>query len=83
MHGVMIVTVVFACIVLALGIICGTLISLVRLRQGGGISRQDRHRQTDEARMVQEIYNGLSKLEERVESLETILMDGNRKDRKS
>ena len=82
MHGVMIVTVVFAGIVIALGIICGTLISLIKLRHGGGISRHDRRQQTEEARMVQEIYNGLSKLEERVETLETILMDSHRKDHK-
>ena len=29
----------------------------------------------DEAKLMQELYQGLSKLEERVESLETILLD--------
>ena len=35
---------------------------------------------SDEARLMQELYQGLSKLEDRVESLETILLD--RKERK-
>ena len=29
----------------------------------------------DEARMMQEIYNGLAKMDNRVESLETLMMD--------
>jgi len=36
---------------------------------------------TDEAKLMQEIYQGLSKLEERVESLETILLDRKDKER--
>ena len=35
----------------------------------------------DEAQLMQELYQGLSRLEDRVESLETILLD--RKDRNS
>ncbi len=34
----------------------------------------------DEARLVQEIYQGLNKLEDRVESLETILFDRKERD---
>jgi hypothetical protein len=30
--------------------------------------------------MIQEIYQGLSRMEERVESLETILLDSDKKD---
>jgi phage shock protein B len=37
--------------------------------------------ETDETKMVQEIYQGLSDMEERVEALETILLD-REKDRK-
>jgi len=36
---------------------------------------------SDEAKLMQELYQGLSKLEERVESLETILLDRKEKDR--
>lgn len=36
---------------------------------------------TDEAKVMQELYQGLSKMEERVENLETILLDRDRKER--
>ena len=35
---------------------------------------------SDEAKLMQELYQGLSKLEERVESLETILLDRKERD---
>jgi phage shock protein B len=47
----------------------------------GGVSRKERKHQSDETRMIQEIYQGLSRMEERVESLETILLDSEKKDR--
>jgi phage shock protein B len=49
----------------------------------GGISRKHRQSQTDETRMIQEIYHGLSRMEQRVEALETILMDHQGKDRQT
>lgn len=33
----------------------------------------------DETRMIQEIYHGLSKMEDRIETLETLLIEGERK----
>lgn len=33
----------------------------------------------DETRLIQEIYHGLTKMESRVETLETLLIDGERK----
>lgn len=36
--------------------------------------------QTEEAKLIQELYQGLSKMEERVEALETILLDRERKE---
>jgi hypothetical protein len=45
-----------------------------------GISpEQDSQRQAEETRLIQEIYQGLSQMEERVEALETILFDRQRK----
>ena len=35
--------------------------------------------QADEAQMIQELYQGLSKMEVRVEALETLLLDQERK----
>ena len=79
MTAVFIVSVVFAGIVLALAIICGTILLSMRIRHGG-ISRKSRKAQSEEARMFQEIYHGLSSMEKRVDSLETILLDKTGKD---
>ena len=40
-----------------------------------GGSRERRQRESDESRLMQEIYHGLERMEKRVEALETILMD--------
>jgi phage shock protein B len=49
----------------------------------GGLSRTDQKAQAEETKMVQEIYEGLSRMEQRVESLETIILDRKGKDRES
>lgn len=80
MTPVFIVSIVFGGIVLALAIICGTILMLTRLRYGG-ISQKNRQSQADEARMMQDIYHGLLKMEKRVDALESILMDQKWKDK--
>ena len=80
MTAVFIVSIVFAGIVLALAIICGTILMSMRIRRGG-ISRKGRQAEAEDARLFQEIYQGLSKMEKRVDSLETILMEKTGKDR--
>ena len=80
MQAVFIVAVVFGGIVLSVAIVAGTILMGMRMRHGG-MSGKSRRNQTDEDRMVQEIYQGLSDIEKRVESLETILMDRYGKDR--
>jgi len=82
MNAVLIVAIVFGSILLALAIVGGTILSAIRLRHGG-VSRKSREADSDETRMIQEIYAGLSKMEKRVENLETILMDEYGKERKS
>ena len=74
MHGAVIVAIVFIGIVLALAIIGGTILIAIKILKGG-VSRKSQRYQAEEARMIQEIYQGLSRMEERVESLETILLD--------
>jgi len=49
------------------------------------ILRGNRRRRTgpeseEETRMIQEIYSGLARLDERVEALETLVLDRERKD---
>ena len=79
MSAVLIVLIVFAGLVLSLAIVGGTILMSIRLRHGG-LSKKDRQQQVNEAEMIQEIYSGLSKMEERIDALETILMDRSGKD---
>ena len=73
---------VLAFIVLGLFLIgCLILLGFKLLR--GGFSNNERHRHNEETRVIQDVYKGLSKMEERVEALETLLMDQERKGNKS
>lgn len=80
MPGVIIVVTVFAGIVLALAVIGSTILMGLRIIKGG-IPSRDQKTQTNEARTIQEIYQGLARMEKRVEALETIIIGGER-DRK-
>jgi phage shock protein B len=82
MHGVMVVAIVFGGAVLILAIIGSTILMGIKIMKGG-VSRKDQEFQTEETEMIQQIYQGLSRLEERVEALETIIIDRDRKDRGS
>ncbi|MCF7668190.1 MAG: hypothetical protein K9N48_00230 [Verrucomicrobia bacterium] len=48
---------------------------IVRLAGKGGASKEGRMRDADETRIIQELYDGMNKLEERIESIETILIE--------
>ena len=78
MNSVFIVAIVFGGLVLALAIIGSTILMGIRIVKGG-VSRKGQAYQADETRMIQEIYQGLSKMEERVDALETILLEQERK----
>ncbi len=80
MHAVMIVATVFGGIVLALAIVGSTILMAIKIIKGG-VSRAGQKSQAEEARMIQEIYEGLSKMEQRIDSLETIILDRKREDR--
>ena len=73
------VSVVFAAIILGLAIVIGLVLAAMRLRNGG-FSEKQRMRHNEETRMIQEIYNNLSRMESRIEALETIVMDDFGKD---
>lgn len=75
MNSVLIVAIVFGTIVTLAGLLCGTILFIMKMRHTG-ISAKDRKGASDEAMMIQEIYRGLEKMEQRIEALETILMDG-------
>jgi phage shock protein B len=82
MEGVLIVAIVFGGTILALAIIGSTILMAVKILRGG-LSRKGQKTQTEEARIIQEIYQGLSRMEERVEALETILLETKGKDQAS
>jgi phage shock protein B len=61
-------------IILALALVCGSVLLVVRLLRGGwsGEGRKDR---TEESGTIQDIFQGVEKMEKRVEALETIILD--------
>lgn len=54
-------------------IICGTIATVIN-------KRSSRNEDPEQTRMIQEIYHGLERMEQRIEALETILFDSNRKE---
>ena len=81
MQALIIVAIVFGCITLWLALIPGTIIFLKRSNKGG-LSGKSKGLADEETRMIQEIYQSLSRMEKRVEALETLLRDKERKDKK-
>jgi hypothetical protein len=80
MYGPLIVAICFGgsiLLVLSIGLL---IIGIIKAGKTGGLSKKEKSARDDEARMIQEIYRGLSKMEERVEALETILIERQRKD---
>ena len=82
MEAIPIVGLLFIAPVIALAVICGTILLAIRIIKGDS-ARGGQEREADEAKMIQEIYQGLSRMEERVEALETILLDRAKGDQKN
>jgi len=59
-------------------IVGGFVIEGLKIMKGDS-SRQDGKLRAQETKLIQEIHQGLSRMEERVEALETILLDRERK----
>jgi hypothetical protein len=79
MNSALIVAIVFGGIVLALAIVGSTILMAIRILKGG-FTRKSRNIEAEEARMIQQIYQGLSAMEKRVDALETILLEQERKE---
>jgi phage shock protein B len=56
-------------------VVAGLALALLRALMGSGRSGTE-----DETRMIQETYSGLARLEERIEALETLILDKERKE---
>ena len=82
MEGAIIVGIVFSGIVLCLAIIGGTILMGIKIAKGG-ISRKSQQSHSDDAKMIQEMYQGVTRMEARVEALETILLEKERKESQS
>ena len=80
MSAVLILIIIFGGSILALAIIGSTILMAIKILKGG-LSRKGQKIQADEAEVIQQIYQGLSRMEERVEALETIILDRERKEK--
>ncbi len=78
MHSAIIVAIIFSGVVMAIAVIGGTILMAIKLFKGSS-NPSDRHTAAEEARMIQEIYRNLNRMEERVEALEIILLEKDRK----
>jgi phage shock protein B len=56
------------------------LIKVLRVVTGTPSRRQQKQRLDDEAKEMQELYQGLVRMERRIEALETLLLDRERKE---
>jgi phage shock protein B len=74
MIAVLIVAIVFGSIVAIFAIIFGFLLLGKKMKRGGSFS-QSEQLNADETRLIQELHQGLSRMAERIEALETILQD--------
>jgi phage shock protein B len=52
--------------------VCVTVIVVIKVLRGGSRGRNESS--AEDARVIQDIYNGLLKMEERIEALETIMV---------
>ncbi|MBW1708658.1 MAG: phage-shock protein [Deltaproteobacteria bacterium] len=78
MPAVFIVMIVFLAPLIALGIFASFVLAVIRVWRGEAL-RQNRPQRDEETRLIQEIYQGLLKMEDRIGALETILLDPERK----
>lgn len=75
MHGAMIVAIGIGGVILLLATLGLIIIGIIRAAKTGGLSSKDRKAHADETKMIQDLFQGLSRMEERVEALETILIE--------
>jgi phage shock protein B len=75
MEHVLIVAIVFGALFIAPLLFLFGIVLLVGRLRGGGLSRKGRQEEAEAARMIQEIHQGLARMEERIETLESILIE--------
>ncbi len=78
-RGLFFLSVLFGIALLGFVIIGGSLLIIVRILRGG-VSRKEQYLLGEEAKMIQNLYSGLSRMESRVEALEKILVEKENKE---
>lgn len=81
MSGVFIAIITVGGSILALVILGIIIMAVIRTAKTGGLSQNEKNARTEETRMIQDIYNALPKMEERIEALETILIERGHKNK--
>lgn len=69
-------TFIFAILLVGLVIMALVVVFIVRLLRGNTAGTKEESQ--NEARMIQELYHGFNRMEERIEALETLLLDTER-----
>lgn len=80
MHGAIFILSCIGGAILLLATIGLIIIGIIRAAKTGGISKSERTAHAEETKMIQDLFNGLSRMEERVEALETILIERRKKE---
>jgi phage shock protein B len=75
MLSIITVSIVFGSLIALATLICGTVLIIIKTRKGNRGAGD-----SEETRIIQEIYQSMERMEERIESLETILAEGQEKD---
>jgi phage shock protein B len=75
MLSIITVSIVFGSLIALATLICGTIVVILKTRKGPRGAGD-----SEEARIIQELYQNLERMEERIESLETILAPNQKKD---
>jgi phage shock protein B len=80
MTGALIIGISIGGAILLIATIGLIIMGIIKVSKTGGLSKKEKKANTEETKMIQDIYYGLSKMEERIEALETILMDRQREE---
>jgi phage shock protein B len=76
-HGTLAILLIFGTPLAA--VVGGCCLKALKILKGTAPG-QSQHVSTEETKLMQELYQGLARMEERVEALETLLLDRERKE---
>jgi len=65
---------IFILVIIGLPLLCGTIVAIVAIVKGSSAAKS-RRLDEDETRLLQEIHQGMAKLEKRIDALETIVIE--------